>query len=718
MVELWPESLPEHVSARSSGRVAIGTDAVVGRYLVAARDLPANEVVLEEEAMLAGSDEARSLRAAVCPDDAEGMLDAWERPDGEQAGGSNPLAHFDLFCAFALLRHSEAKVAGASERLARLQKWFCVPHERWVDRAEQKEKLEMIHEALRAPLRKCTSVKDLRLLDDILNRNAEEFTGAAAVFHGGGGRPSYFNRRRFQGIFPCKDLIQHSCAPNCITVAGPLEGSLDPSLGKPSAKGCNVVRLMLQVIPLRPIAAGERLTWNYLPYWKWLWPTHLRQEALREGWDFLCGCERCTGDLQETTMAFVCPACGRGDLCPSGPCAAARAADISQDSAKASESCCSAGHGHRDALRQLTELTCGGCDLRLRRGDVGGLYSGFMERCLAQEEAVFALPWRGVLGRDPSQIQPAGGADLLSETHWLRADYASHLLENAPAICKEKGLAAPDADLACLRAQLTYLADAATSVEAALVRLLGHKRASILPELAMSKALATGQQHDWEACRDTHRRVYAGCRAGLGAVVASEQLRASCHGFAATGLRLEPAAAERLALQLEGVGSFEAAGTSNDDLADEVRHVHGWVGRANVYTGAFDGNCNSSWVLRRMWLCPGYGAPEDPADAEQTDSDELSAESGRKACKRPAKSPLSRVQTAVRKRPAGANKSTKRIAALQRKPSAAAKASPILRKPAAAGATKKLPATRLSAVRKRPSACPVTTKQQVQKRRR
>lgn len=143
---------------------------------------------------------------------------------------------------------------------------------------------------------------------------------------------------------------------------------------EPSSKEPASLRLSMQIVPLRTIAAGEQLSWCYLPYWKQLWPTQLRRRALQESWHFHCRCPRCAGDAPERVMAFRCPACSCGELCPAAPCAG--------------------DDGHVSALASVAALVCGGCGLKLERG--GGSHAGYLERCLAQEGAVFALPWREV----------------------------------------------------------------------------------------------------------------------------------------------------------------------------------------------------------------------------------------------------------------------------------------------------------------------------------
>ena len=446
MAEKWPD-LAEHVRLCSEGRLALAENDELGRYLVATEDLPPGRPVLTERALLAGNDAAPSLRLAANPRDAAGMAMAWERPE---AGGSNPMAHFDIFSAFALHAAGEAPEISPErqkELLGRVQRWFCRPGtDDKVDREAQSEKLEMLHGALRPGVRARVSLDELRRFDDALTRNAEEFTGAPAILGAeGAGRTPFLGRRRFQGIFPCKDLIQHSCDPNVLSVAGPEEGEAGAML-----------RMVIQLVPLRAIAKGEQLSWCYLPYWKQLWPTQLRRHVLQECWHFVCRCPRCAGPAQERVMAFKCPACGRGELCPQAPCAAP---DVD------------AGHG--GALAAVQALACGACSLKLARGDPHGPHAGYAERCLSLEAAAFRAPWRGVLGRD---LEAAGPLDLLASTHWLLSDHASHELENAPAILDARAMAGDGADIGAVEEFLRRQAANAELVAQALVRLIGHER--------------------------------------------------------------------------------------------------------------------------------------------------------------------------------------------------------------------------------------------------
>ncbi|CAK0793959.1 unnamed protein product, partial [Prorocentrum cordatum] len=476
------------------------------------------------------------------------MLEAWERPE---AGGPSPLAHVDLFAAFALARAAATAAppappdgegvrggaggagggeasASAGERLEeRLRRWFCVPSEAAVDRAAQREKLEAVHGSWRPGFQRACSLEDLRRLDDVLSRNAEEFTGAVAVFGcGRGERAPWLARRRFQGLFPCKDLIQHSCAPNCASVAGPVW------------EGCE--RLVLEVVPLRTIRAGERLTWCYLPYWKALWPAELRRSALRDGWDFVCGCERCDGATREAAMAFRCPACGSSELCPPRP-AALKALPTLRPAQTGCAGC--AGVEHAAAAAEVPELQCP-CGLRL--GEGGASTPGGLKERLAQECAALALPWRGALGRDPGEAT-AEEESLLGASHWLIADHASHLLENAPAVLEALGLSAPGADPRAVEGFLQRLAGAVDTVLDAARRCLGPGPLQAPgPEPLLLRALCTGSAADFEACRRAHGHLARCGTAGAAAAAAAARLCASPAGFVAEGLGLQPAAAGRL----------------------------------------------------------------------------------------------------------------------------------------------------------------------------
>ena len=155
-----------------------------------------------------------------------------------------------------------------------------------------------------------------------MTRNVEDFTDS---FHiSGSGEHGYFipslRWRRLQGLFPCKDLIEHSCQPNCLMVTG-VVASARPSHSRDLHSSCNDDDdILTEVLPLREIKEGERLSISYLPYWRLLWPTELRRWALWNGWGFVCGCIRCVGAAREVSMSFNCPLCGSDDLCPEGPC--------------------------------------------------------------------------------------------------------------------------------------------------------------------------------------------------------------------------------------------------------------------------------------------------------------------------------------------------------------------------------------------------------------
>jgi len=635
MSPICVEDLEQLVIKQSGGKVSVGVDTAVGRYLVAQELLEQHTAVLTEDSLLMGTDEARFLKKVATKGHAEAMIEAWDRPD---AGGSNPLAHVDLFGCFVRTRMDvesadNAAASGAAQCLRRLKSWFCRPEEQWVDHEAQAEKLQMVHGALRANLRQIVDIADLKLLDDVLSRNAEEFTGAPAIFGSSADRPSCFSRRRFQGIFPCKDLIEHSCVPNCLTLSGPKH-----TVSIQSLPGATAEHLVMQVFPLQAVHPREHLSWSYLPYWKTLWPTQLRRQALKEGWDFVCQCTRCAGGTREEVMAFVCPKCGQGDLCPAGPCVASDTEQLS--------GC--AGVKHAAALMAVSTLQCS-CGLSLQHGDSNGQYGGYLEKCIAQEAELFALPWKGVFGRDLAQHVESGGTHLLADTHWLLADHASHVLENAPAILEAKSLTQPGTDVNAVNLELSRMACAVDTLVAALRRLHGHDCQVALPELLLMKALCTGRKKDFDKCLDAHRHVFAKSSASQSILAAAHRLCTSPGSFILDALQLGPGAAERLWMQLaasEGLGECELRqdALTSDLLQVEIARVETWVGaEAALCQRKADNELVDAgvWILRRMWLCPDLHS--------NTTSSRLTKNKMKGDMKRPASVAGNAV---VRKRPA------------------------------------------------------------------
>lgn len=560
----WPEDLATLVRLQSSGALELAVDEEVGRHLVAAKDLEPNQPVLVEPALLSGSDAGYALSLATLPAACVAMRQAWAQPEG---GGINPLAHVDIFCAYSLLREEAAgqgaEAVEAQQRLDRLFRWLCRPE--GVNREAQRQKLEMIHQSLRLDLQRLVSLKDLEELDDALARNLEEFTGSMTIQ--GGAVPS-LRHRHFQGIFPCKDLLQHSCAPNVNTVAGIVDDG-------PDEPGVRPQRFVIEIVPLRPILKGEQLSWNYLPYWKQLWPTQLRRQALSEGWGFFCRCKRCFGAAREEVMAFRCPVCGSEDLCPSAPCAAP-----GEDP----------GLSHLEAVRSLKELCCGSCQLQI---SAEGGHAEYFKRCVEAESALFALPWRKCYGRDLSTAPKE--LELLSSHHWLRVDQASQELDNAQTILGLEGLDVPGSGLEPLRAAMLRFASCASLAVSALRRLLGQSRemaSAALPSLLLSKALFTGKAEDWKACFDSHRAVYGDRRGGQLLLKDLEKLGVDPKPHLATGL-------------------------GADGLQRELSRTAEWVGDPLQDEGS-DGVI--AWSIRRLWLCPRYGVLA--GDAEEGEEEE------------------------------------------------------------------------------------------------
>lgn len=582
--------------------------------MVATRPLPAGLPVLTEPAIFCGSDDAQAIRRACQPDDVQGMLEAWERP---REGGSNPLAHFDLFCQYALAREeAEADVGGvAAAMVRRAKEWFCVPEDGEVDLAEQRQKVEMVHGAFRPELRRLVSVAELTHLDGVARRNAEELAGAPALqlpAAGSSGRPPCLAPRRFQGIFACKDLIQHSCAANCATVAGPPSDGVDGGCAGP-LPACGTARLVQHIVPLRALEAGERLSWNYLPYWKQLWPTDQRRMALSESWNFHCRCARCEGPRPEASMAFKCPACGADELCPAGPCTVPGGA--------------AGDAGHAEALGAVRAMVCLQCGVRLPvesssdrqaapcSAAQGGCsaHAGYVERCMAQEAAGFALPWMGALGRDLQGARGRGELSLLAPSHWLLADQASHDLENVQDAlelhdlsCAARGAGAELALTRCMN----DLARGAGVVSAALQRLHGPVICTALPELALYGAVFGDREDRWDACRASYHTVLGGFAAGR---ATAETVGALCDSLPLFISR-ELARLERMRARLPGDAGAQDVPGAEALLRAESDRVVSWLGRGCTT------ECQGCtvWATRRLWSCPDFGwqAPEEGEEEE------------------------------------------------------------------------------------------------------
>lgn len=99
----------------------------------------------------------------------------------------------------------------------------------------------------------------------------------------GGGRALY--------AVACR--ANHSCRPNVALCAGET----------------GVIRL----VAIRPVAAGEEVLVSYLGESELLRPTERRQQLLSKSWGFVCGCARCSAEVDDT-RGFACPACAVGTV--------------------------------------------------------------------------------------------------------------------------------------------------------------------------------------------------------------------------------------------------------------------------------------------------------------------------------------------------------------------------------------------------------------------
>jgi len=229
------------------------------------------------------------------------------------------------------------------------------------------------------------------------------------------------------------------------------------------------------------------------------------------------------------------------------------------------------------------------------------------------------LPWCGACGRDLDRKAAwlfTEDKSLLAETHWLLADHASQLLENAPLVLAERG---SGLEVAMLDGFLQRLASAADTIVAALVHLAGHARLVALPEILQQKALCTGLQSDFAASFNSHQCVFAGCSCAAASLATLELLQHSRKAFLLEGLHMEPWTAERLRLQGLALQSGCGLPGGGEELLDaEWKLVQEWLG-AKART-EYDPDIAALYILRRMWLCPRFGCVEsdDAVDEENS----------------------------------------------------------------------------------------------------
>lgn len=118
------------------------------------------------------------------------------------------------------------------------------------------------------------SVDDAARMLAILNTNSHELSDI-----------------RGTGIFLRASLMEHSCAPNC---------------------NFSTTGRELQILALRPIAAGENLSIDYgMGLYR---PVSARREGLRRSHGFTCFCVACT-QHPDRSRAFTCPTVVNGQPC-------------------------------------------------------------------------------------------------------------------------------------------------------------------------------------------------------------------------------------------------------------------------------------------------------------------------------------------------------------------------------------------------------------------
>merc|ERR1712224_1015319 len=140
------------------------------------------------------------MRRAMDPDHVEGMSEAWAL---SEEGGTDPLAHMDIFANYIVGKANGKDAAGnATWRIKWLESFLCRASESEIDLEAQTEKLVMVRGALKAQYKKAFSIDSLRTFDDILQKNLEEFSGPPCVrLSPIEGAPMYLGKGRYQGLF-------------------------------------------------------------------------------------------------------------------------------------------------------------------------------------------------------------------------------------------------------------------------------------------------------------------------------------------------------------------------------------------------------------------------------------------------------------------------------------------------------------------------------------
>eukprot|EP00929_Paragymnodinium_shiwhaense_P030480 TRINITY_DN17270_c0_g2_i4.p1 TRINITY_DN17270_c0_g2~~TRINITY_DN17270_c0_g2_i4.p1 ORF type:complete len:572 (-),score=114.34 TRINITY_DN17270_c0_g2_i4:230-1945(-) len=343
-----------------------------GRYLVAKRAIKVGEVILRERPLYYGTP-AGSYNSKVFNEEFLALMDddSWEEELGDdELHPCSPLidcvAGLLLSKRKALTHEDEELRALAAERVR--QFWSLVRTS--ISESVPADAASEIFKVLKEEFQKIVSVEEL---------HAALHTIACNRF--GGGETDL-------DMMYAGSMFEHSCTPN-IFLSTWQAGKSD---------GRHHYRA------LRDIPEGEALSIDYLLLPDGYLPTPDRAEILGR-WGFVCSCARCTS-LPDLSRTFVCPHCGKPELCPSSPSRRKYPGAIDPDGAAVTgddtETMVCRSCGRRPTPEALAKADAHEVDLRRRRGEGSPWFGdGTLGDC---HYAVFGYAW-GCMRTGPQEIE-------------------------------------------------------------------------------------------------------------------------------------------------------------------------------------------------------------------------------------------------------------------------------------------------------------------------
>lgn len=271
----------------SQPAVVVSETSDKGRVLIAKRALNSGEVVVRELPLYRGNSTSKQCKQ-VFNDDFMALLNAEDREEDDVIeDGLDPesplmdcISSILLSKSKAMKSESKADAARDTLRLRQMDTLCYTSLDSVPDGAPDE-----IFECLQPEFQELTSRKEIYRMLHVLssNRFGTRVGNLEVMFAG--------------------SLFEHSCKPNCFYGTWDTDDTTSWTPRSFRALG--------------EVPEGTPLSIDYLLLPDNYAPTNMRQDELSK-WNFVCTCERCCS-MPELTRAFVCPACGKGELCPAKP---------------------------------------------------------------------------------------------------------------------------------------------------------------------------------------------------------------------------------------------------------------------------------------------------------------------------------------------------------------------------------------------------------------